>query len=78
MFSERLQDISTLSNPFVTSDDYIYFASAGKTFILKSGPKFELISTNDLGDLAPSSPAVSQGRIVIKGKQYLYCIGSKP
>ncbi|NBS90656.1 hypothetical protein EBS67_11770 [bacterium] len=78
VFSERLQDISTLSNPFVTSDGYIYFASAGKTFILKSGPKFELISTNDLGDLAASSPAVSQGRIVIKGKQFLYCIGSKP
>ncbi|NBY00537.1 MAG: hypothetical protein EBQ87_00920 [Planctomycetes bacterium] len=78
VFSERLQDISTLSTPFVTTEGYIYFASAGKTFILKAGPKFELISINDLGDLSPSSPAVSQGRIVIKGKQYLYCIGSKP
>lgn len=78
VFSERLQDISTLSNPFATSDGFLYFASAGKSYILKAGPKFELLSTNDLGDPAPSSPAVSQGRIVIKGKQYLYCIGSKP
>lgn len=78
VFSERLEGVSTIATPFATRDGFIYLASAGKTYILKAGPKLEIVSINDLGDPSQASPAVVQGRIVLKGRQYLYCIGSNP
>jgi outer membrane protein assembly factor BamB len=78
------------SAPFATADGLIYFASAGRSVVLKAGPKFELVADNKLGDggLAPrpkaddttyshSSPAVSDGKIFILGTTKLWCIGSK-
>jgi hypothetical protein len=39
---------------------------------------FELLATNDLHD-GPgyTTPAVANGRLFIKGKSYLWCIGAK-
>ena len=46
--------------------------------MIKAGPKFELLATNDLNDGPDyTTPAVSGGRIFIKGKSYLWCIGTK-
>ena len=39
-------------------------------------PKFELLATNDLNDGHYSTP-VSNGRIFIKVKSHLWCIGTK-
>ena len=46
--------------------------------MVKAGPKFEILATNELDD-GPEyvTPAVSNGRIFIKGKAYLWCIGTR-
>jgi outer membrane protein assembly factor BamB len=49
----------------------------GKMFVLKAGPKFELIASNDLGEECYASPAISHGRIFIRTLSNLYCIGSQ-
>jgi outer membrane protein assembly factor BamB len=77
LISERLAGVSTASSPFATPDGRIYFASAGKSYVLKAGPKLEVLATNDLGDPSEASPAVSDGKIVLKGSKYLYCVGEK-
>ncbi len=81
VFSERLEGVSTASSPFTTPDGRIYLANAGKTFVLKAGPKLEVLATNDLGDVtdasASPSAAVADGHIYLKGRQYLHCIGKK-
>jgi outer membrane protein assembly factor BamB len=76
-FSERLQRISTYASPFTTADGRVYFASAGKTYVIKAGDRLELLATNDLGEDNRASAAVSDGRIYIRGDKTLYCIGSK-
>ena len=76
-FGERLEGISTASSPFATPDGRTYLASAGKTFVLKAGPKLEVLAVNDLGDASPASPAASGGRIYLKGREQLYCVGKK-
>jgi outer membrane protein assembly factor BamB len=78
VYSERLDGISYLASPFVTPEGRIYFASAGKSYVVKAGPKFEVLATNTLpgGDDGPS-PAVSGGRIFVKSSQTLFCIGKK-
>lgn len=64
-------------NPIVTPEGHIYFASAGKSVVIKAGPKFEVLAVNDLGDGNPSSAAVADGRLFLKGNRNLYCIGKK-
>ncbi len=76
-FSERLAGVSTASSPIATADGRIYFASAGKSFVLKAGPKLDILATNDLGEEGEASPAVADGRIFLKGRQHLFCIGKK-
>jgi outer membrane protein assembly factor BamB len=78
VFSERLAGISTWASPFATPDGKIYFASAGKTYVIKAGPKLELLATNDIGEENRASAAVSDGNIFLRGNKNLYCIGSNP
>jgi outer membrane protein assembly factor BamB len=76
-FTERLTGVSTSASPFATADGRVYLASAGKSYVLKAGPKPEVLAVNDLGDGGPASPAVAEGRIYLKGRKWLYCIGAK-
>jgi outer membrane protein assembly factor BamB len=77
VINERLNGVSTASSPFATPDGRIYFASAGKSFVLKAGTKLDILATNDLGDASEAAPAVSEGKIFVKGSKFLYCIGKK-
>jgi outer membrane protein assembly factor BamB len=77
VFSERLAGVSTTASPFVTPEGRIYCASAGRTYVIKAGAKPEVLAVNDLGDDSPASAAVAGGRIYLKGRRFLYCIGKK-
>jgi outer membrane protein assembly factor BamB len=77
VFSQRLNGVSTASSPFVTADGRIYLASAGRSYVVKAGKEGEVLGSGDLEDGCPASAAVAQGRIYLKGKKYLWCIGRK-
>ncbi len=77
VYAERLEGVSTSASPVVTADGRVYLASAGKSYVVKAGPKFELLAANDLGEPGPASPAVSGGRIYLKGNRSLFCVGKK-
>jgi outer membrane protein assembly factor BamB len=71
----RLPGVSTAASPFTTPEGRIYAASAGKSYVVKAGEKPEVLATNDLNDGSPASPVVAGGRIYLKGRRYLWCIG---
>jgi outer membrane protein assembly factor BamB len=77
VYQERLSGVAVAPSPFATPDGRVYFASAGKSFVVKAGPKFEVLGTSDLGDPSQASPAVAAGCIFLRGGRNLYCIGSK-
>jgi outer membrane protein assembly factor BamB len=77
MFATRMEGVSVASSPIAMPDGRIYFASAGKTFVVKAGPKFELLTTSDLGEPTATSAAVSGGRLYLKGSRHLFCVGKK-
>ena len=63
----------------VSAEGNLYFpADSGETFVVKAGPKFELVSQNTLGEEVRASPAISHGQIYLRGLQHLYCISSSP
>jgi outer membrane protein assembly factor BamB len=84
VFEQRVNGIPTFSSPVATKDGRIYFAGAGKSCVVKSGPKLEVLATNDLGEgernewtLTGPSAAVSGGRIFLRGPKSLTCIARK-
>jgi len=76
-YAKRLEGVSTPSSPIVTPQGILYFASAGKSYVVRAGHSFELLATNDLEDPSQSAPAVAPGRLILKGSRFLYCIGKK-
>ncbi len=78
VYEERTPKITPSASPIATPDERIYFASSGKSYVIKAGPKFEVLAVNDLDDNPDyATPAVAEGRFYIKGKSYLWCIGKK-
>ena len=49
----------------------------GETFMLKAGPKHEIVRTNTLDEPVYSSPAIANGRIYIRGEKHLFAIGER-
>jgi len=80
VFEERLDGISYLSSPIATADGRVYFASAGKSYVIRAGvPRLEVLARNALkdgGDDGPS-PAAAGGRLFFKTSGRLWCIGKK-
>ncbi len=48
------------------------------TFVIKGGPQHQVLATNSLGEPVYASPAISRGRIFIRGEKHLYSIGITP
>lgn len=77
VYSERLNGVSNHASPIAAPDGRIYLASAGKTFVVKAGEKFEILATNDLNDASHASAAVADGKMFLKGRKMLYCVATK-
>lgn len=59
------------------SDGKIYCLNEyGTTFVIKTGPEFELLGTNDLADddMAMATPAIVGNKLLIRTDTRLYCI----
>jgi len=76
LFMEKLGDHHS-GSPVLAAGHVYLTDDAGVTYVLKAGPKFDLISQNPLGDKCYSSPAVSRGQIFIRTDQALICVGKK-
>jgi outer membrane protein assembly factor BamB len=64
------------SASLVAADGYLYFPDDdGITFVLKAGPKFEVVSRNALEEECYASPAIAHGQLFIRTLHHLYCIG---
>lgn len=79
LHEEKAPGITPSASPIATPDGRIYFANPGKSYVIKAGPKFEVLAVNSLEDGADyTTAAVANGRFYIKGKSYLWCIGKQP
>ncbi len=59
----------------VAVDGKIYCTSEdGDVYVIKAGPVFEVLAKNSIGESVMASPAVSGGKMFIRGIKHLYCI----
>jgi outer membrane protein assembly factor BamB len=60
----------------VSANGLIYFLNDnGVMNVVKAGPQFERVAQNVIGEKTFASPAISDGKIFLRGDKHLFCIG---
>jgi outer membrane protein assembly factor BamB len=78
-YQERFKNgTSAFTASPVASDGKVYFSNEdGQVFVVKAGPVFETIATNEMGSPVLATPAISEGRLLIRTAAHLMSIGTK-
>jgi outer membrane protein assembly factor BamB len=78
MYQERLGSGTRFSASSVAAEGKLYFTSEmGDVFVVRAGPKFELIATNSLDEIAMATPAISEGTLYYRTRSHLIAIAEK-
>jgi outer membrane protein assembly factor BamB len=64
------------ASPIAFENKILMTSEDGDTFVIKAGPKHEILATNSVNEPVYASPAVADGNIFIRGEKTLYCIGN--
>lgn len=76
MFEERLSPDAVCSASLVAADGKIYCPTEdGVVYVLKAGPKLEVLAKNELGEPCLATPAISQGVLYFRTSGSLMAIG---
>ncbi|HZT79171.1 MAG TPA: PQQ-binding-like beta-propeller repeat protein [Gemmataceae bacterium] len=74
-WKERLPAGDYKASP-LAADGRVYFVNlTGRCTVLAASAKFEKLAENPLDDGFIASPAVSDGRLYLRGRKALYCVG---
>ena len=65
---------SFTASPWAYNGKLFLLSEDGDTYVLEAGPEFKLLQINALDELCLSSPAVSQGKLLIRTASKLYCL----
>jgi outer membrane protein assembly factor BamB len=72
---ERIQPLATFTASPWAYNGYLFCLSEdGQTFVMRTGPEFELITENNLDELCLATPAIADGKLFIRTASKLYCI----
>jgi outer membrane protein assembly factor BamB len=60
----------------VAADGKIYLSGEdGDIFVVRAGPKFEVLATNPMGELLMATPAISSGMMFVRTQHHMFAIG---
>ena len=78
MYSEPIKPGGGISASGVVSDGKLYFpAETGDIFVLKTGPEFEILAKNAMGEICMASPAIVSDGIYIRTQHHIVKISNK-
>jgi outer membrane protein assembly factor BamB len=76
VWSQRLSG-NVSSSPILVDGKIYTIAEDGEAHVFEAAPKFKLLSATSLGEPVFATPAVSQGKLLIRTQRYLSCFGKK-
>ena len=77
-YKSRLPSARSIAASMWADDKHVFLLDeSGKTFVIKAGSYFKIIRENELDDLFWSTPAVTNGALLLRGSNNLYCIRKK-
>jgi len=62
------------ASPVAFGGKILLTSEDGDTFMVKAGPKHEMLGSNSVGEPVYASPAIADGRIFIRGEKNLYAL----
>jgi outer membrane protein assembly factor BamB len=62
------------ASPWAYNGKIFCLSEDGDTFVIKAGEDYEVIGKNSLEELCMSTPAIAQGKLLIRTGSKLYCI----
>ncbi len=65
---------SFTASPVAFGDKILLTSEDGDTFVLRAGPKHEIVRTNSIGEPVYASLALANGMVYIRGEKHLYAI----
>ena len=65
---------SFMASPVAVSGHLLLMSQDGDTFVVKAGPRFEVVGRNPLGEPINASAAAAGGRLYIRGDEHLFAI----
>ncbi len=63
-------------SPVLIDNNLLFFDDDGVCWVVKPGPKFELVRKNELGEKSFSSSAVAHGQLFVRTEEHLWCMGA--
>ena len=63
------------SSPILAGDNVYLMDMSGTLYVFKADREYQLVSQNELGEMAVAIPAFMHDRIYIRGVKNLFCIG---
>lgn len=77
VYNQRIHEDRYRASPVVVDGKIITTARGGVFTVVKTGPKAEILAVNNLKDVFTASPAISGGRMYLRGFSNLYAIEEK-
>jgi outer membrane protein assembly factor BamB len=76
VYQERLP--SSFSASPVAADGKLYLSSEdGDVYVVRAGPKFELLATNPLGEPLMATPAIADNMLILRAHRHVYAVAEK-
>lgn len=78
VYEERIAGAGQVYASPILADGRLYYVTRnGRTLVLAARPRFELLTSNELGDRErfDGSPALAGRRLLLRSDRHLYCIG---
>jgi outer membrane protein assembly factor BamB len=76
LYQERLGDGKSgfTASPVAAAGKLYYSSEDGDIYVIKAGPKFEVLASNDIGEICMATPAISEGTIFFRTQSHLVAI----
>lgn len=72
---EKVPEVSrTYASPIAAGGHVYITGRSGTTVVIKDGEKFEIVSTNSVGEGVDATPAPVDNQLFIRGENHLFCI----
>jgi len=68
---------SSWSSMLLAGDKVYVPNQSGDVFVLRAGPKFDLLATNSIGEPTNASLAASDGQLFLRSDTALWCFGAR-
>src|SRR5262249_19759928 len=75
LYEQRLGGGGAFTSTPGAADGKVYVPDEdGETFVIKAGPKFEVIATNTIGEIVLSTPAISDRTLYVRTTENIIAI----